>query len=129
MFMEYYRRPSDGAGVRYACYDRGSEDTALALVRSQREAPVVEKTIVPDARGMKIGERVVWDRHGLSYAKIRWNQGTRLFAIEAPVLKDALTFEKSRVWVGKSCLDMRSFDKRRHRTNRWTGARIASFST
>jgi hypothetical protein len=117
-FMEYYRRASDGAGVQYGCYDRDSEDTAITIVRSQREAPVIEKTIVADAGGVKIGERVVWDTHGLNYAEIRWNQGARLFAIEAESLKDALTFEKSRVWVGKPCEDMRSFDQRRHRTSR-----------
>jgi hypothetical protein len=126
-FMEYYRRPSDGAGVQYGCYDRDSNDTALKLVRIQRETPVVERTIVTDAHGVKLGERVVWDRHGLSYAEIRWNQGARLFAIEAPSLNDALTFETSRVWVGKPCEDMRAFDQRRHRTNRWTGAAIARF--
>jgi hypothetical protein len=118
MFMEYYRRASDGAGVEYGCFERDSEGTALGIVRSQREVPLVEKTIVADAGGTKIGERAVWDRHGLTYATIRWNQGARLFKIQAPSLADALTFEKSRVWVGKRCEDMRSFDKRRHRTNR-----------
>ena len=127
--MEYYRRASDGAGVQYGCYDRDSKDTALKLVRIQRETPVVERTMVTDAHGVKLGERVVWDRHGLSYAEIRWNQGARLFAIEAPFLNDALTFETSRVWVGKHCVDMRWLDRRRHRTNRWTGAAVARFAS
>ena len=129
MFMEYYRRSSDGAGVEYGCFDRGSEATALSIVRSQRAVPTVEKTIVVDAGGAKIGERAIWDRHGLTYATIRWNQGARLFEIQSPSLADALTFEQSRVWVGKPCENMRSFDKQRHRTNRWTRAAGARFES
>jgi hypothetical protein len=124
-FKEYYRRPSDGAIVRYGCYDRDSDDTALKIIRSQREARVIEKTVVSDATGVKIGERIVWNATSLDDAAIYWNQGARLFSIQARSLTDALTFEKSRVWVGASCEDMRSFDQRRHRTNRWTRAEPA----
>jgi hypothetical protein len=126
-FKEYYRRPSDGAIVRYGCYDRDSDDTALRLVRGQREVRVIERTLVSDAAG-KIGERIVWDATSLDDAAIVWNQGARLFSIQAHSLTDALTFEKSRVWVCAPCEDMRSFDQRRHRTNRWTGAAVARFA-
>jgi hypothetical protein len=108
MFIEDYRRPSDGAIVRFGCSDRASAAKALSLVRPGRDARPVEKTDVYDAQGTKIGERVVWDSRPPSEAEVTWNEGARLFYIYAPSLQDALTFEKSNVWKGAGCWDFRS---------------------
>jgi len=125
MFMEDYRRPSDGVIVRFHCSDRASEAKALLLVqnerttplagkthvavRNERTTPLVEKTDVVDAGGTRIGERVVWDSRGSVNAGITWNERARLFSINAQSLQDALTFEKSRAWEPAGCWDARSW--------------------
>ena len=106
MFMEDYLRASDRTIVRFGCSDRPSAATALRLVRIGRDARLVEKTNVFDAKGVKIGERVVWDSGNPSYgAGVEWNEGARLFYIRADSLRDAITFEESQVWKGAGCWD------------------------
>lgn len=108
-FKEAYRRRSDGVIIRFHCSDRASGDAALALVRNQRDAGLVDHTDVFDG-GSKVGERFVWDSPGAPYgAEIRWNNGARLFAIHAASLTDAQNFETSRAWVGGGCWDARSW--------------------
>jgi hypothetical protein len=110
MFMEDYLRASDGAIVRFGCSDRPSAAAALRLVRTGREARLVEKTKVLDAKGIKIGERVVWDSGTGSYeTEVEWNEGARLFYISADSLRDAITFEESQVWKGAGCWDFSRF--------------------
>ena len=110
MFMEDYRRQSDGALARFGCSDRASVDAAFAIVRNKREARLVEKTAMLDAKGVKIGERVVWDATSDSNeAVIRWNKGARLFSVHAPSLPEALAFEESKVWLSAGCWDARSW--------------------
>jgi len=109
MFMEDYRRPSDGAIVRFHCSDRASEAKALLLVRNERTTPLMEKTDVVDASGTKIGERVVWNSRDSADAEITWNECARLYAINAQSLEDALTFEKSKAWEPAGCWDARSW--------------------
>jgi hypothetical protein len=110
MFMEYYRRASDGAIVRFGCSYRASNDAVLAIVRSKREAHLVEKTAVINDNGANVGERVVWNSTDPSdEAVIRWNEGSCLFSIHAHSLANALTFEKSKVWAGAGCWDARSW--------------------
>jgi len=106
MFMEDYRRRSDGAIVRFHCSDRASEAKALSLVQTGRYSRLVKQTTVVDSSGTKIGKRLVWGSRG--DAEITWNEGARLFAIDADSLKDALIFEKSKPW-GPGCWDARSW--------------------
>jgi hypothetical protein len=106
MFAEDYRRPSDGAIVRFGCQDRASSAKVLAMVRNG--ASSAQLTDVTDADGTKIGERVVWDSRADTEAEIRWNERARLFYIQAPLLRDAVTFEKSNVWRRAHCWDFRS---------------------
>ena len=108
MFMESYRRDSDGATVRFGCSDRASAAAALALVQGERQARRVEKTKVIDSHGAKVGERIVWDGNRPYVAEVRWNEGSRVFQINAASLEDALIFEKSKVWIGAGCWDARS---------------------
>src|SRR5439155_9144289 len=79
----------------------------LAVVRScaRRRSQLTQVT---DANGTKIGERVRWDAQSPSEAEIVWNEGARLFYIDAPSLQHALTFEKSNVWKRSGCWDFRS---------------------
>jgi len=109
MFKEDYRRPSDGAIVKFHCSDRASEVKALLLVRNERTTPVIEKANVVDASGTKIGERVVWNSHDSAHAEIKWNERARLFTINAQSLQDALTFETSKAWEPARCWDARSW--------------------
>lgn len=110
MFMEDYRRESDGAYVRFGCSVRSSEAVALVWVRNVNPAHLVQKTDVLDIRGSKIGERVVsGSGEPSTRAVIGWNEGSRLFYIEAPSVADAITFENSKVWIGGGCWDFRSF--------------------
>jgi len=110
MFMEDYRRESDGAYVRFGCSVCSSEAAALVLVRSVNSADLVQKTDVLDIRGSKIGEReVTGSGEPASGAVIEWNEGSRLFYIQAPSVADAITFENSKVWVGSGCWDFSSF--------------------
>src|SRR5204863_3591873 len=108
-FMEFYRRPSDGAFARFGCLDRASEATALILVRSAGVTRLIERTNVIDTSGTKIGKRVVWDARPLSWAHVEWNERARVFSIEAPSLQDALTLEQSKAWQPVDCLDARSW--------------------
>ncbi len=110
MFMEHYRRESDGAHVRFGCSVRSSEAAALVLLQNVNPERLVQKTDVLDIKGSKIGERVV-RRSGepSTGAVIEWNEGSRLFHIEAPSVADAITFENSKVWVGEGCWDFHSF--------------------
>jgi|GEM_PF-5642382 len=59
MFMENYRRESDGAYLRFGCYVRSSEAAALVLVRNANPEGVIQKTDVLDINGGKVGERVM----------------------------------------------------------------------
>jgi len=110
MFMEDYRRESDGAYVRFGCSVRSSEVAALVLVRSVNPEGVIQKTDVLDINGAKVGERVM--AGGPTGASIFWNEGQRLFHIEASSVADAITFENSKVWVGEGCWDFTSFDSK-----------------
>jgi hypothetical protein len=69
----------------------------------------MEKTNVVNVQGAKVGERIVCDANDSSEAKVMWNEGSRQFHINAPSLEDALTFEKSKVWMSAGCLDFQSF--------------------
>jgi hypothetical protein len=109
MFMEYYKRPLDGAVARFGCSDRASEAKALMLIRTESSLPLIERTNVTDSSGAKIGERVVWDSQPLSWARVEWNEHARLFSIWAPSLQDALTFEKSKAWQPSGCWDAHSW--------------------
>ena len=110
MFMEHYRRESDGAYVRFGCFVRSSEAAALVLVQNVSPEQVVQKTDVLDNKGSKIGERVVRGSGDPSTgAEIEWNEGSRLFHIVAPSVADAITFENSKVWVGGECWNFNSF--------------------
>ncbi len=107
-FMEDYFRASDGAVVRFGCSVRSSEAKALRIVRVGRGTGLVEKSNVLNTEGVKVGERSVWDSGDPSSgAAVVWNEGARLFYIDARSLKDALTFEESQVWKGAGCWDFR----------------------
>jgi hypothetical protein len=108
MFMEDYRRESDGAYVRFGCSVRTSAADALSLVRNGNSGNPGERRDVLDIRGSKIGERVVSGEPS-TVATVIWNEGSRLFYIEAPSIADAITFENSKVWVGSGCWDFSSF--------------------
>ena len=108
MFMEDYRRESDGALVRFGCSVRASAADALILVRNGSEARLGERRDVLNINGSKIGERVV-SGEPFTVATVKWNEGSRLFYIEAPSIADAITFENSKVWVGSGCWDFSSF--------------------
>jgi hypothetical protein len=106
MFMEDYLRNSDKTIVRFGCSDRPTSKIALSLVSIKPDARTVEKTNVYNAKGIKIGERVVWDYGNPSYgAGVEWNEGARLFYIRADSLRDATTFEESKAWRGAGCWD------------------------
>jgi hypothetical protein len=125
---EEFLRSTDGVTVRYGCTERYSSEIALTLVCGEKlDARLVEKTTVFDHLGSKVGERVVWD--GGYNAWIDWSDGPRVFSIQALNVTEALSFEKSKVWASSSCWDMRAFDERHHRTNRWTRAAIACLSS
>jgi len=110
MLKRTYRRQSDGAMARFGCSDRASVDAAFALVRSKFVGRLVEKTVMLDDNGAKTGERVVWDATSDSnLAVIQWNKGARLFLVQAPSLREALAFEKSKVWLTAGCWDARSW--------------------
>ena len=108
MFMEDYRRESDGAYVRFGCTIRASAADALSLVRNGNSGNPGERRDVLDIRGSKIGERVVSGEPS-TVATVIWNEDSRLFYIEAPSIADAITFENSKVWVGSGCWDFSSF--------------------
>jgi len=109
MFMEFYVRESDGANVRFGCSDRSSEAAALKLVRWHDRATVVETTDVLDEQGHRIGERVVSGSSAPVFgAEIEWNEGARLFHIEADSIEDAKVFEISKVWRDGGCWDFSS---------------------
>jgi len=108
MFMEDYRRESDGAYVRFGCSVRASAADALILVRNGNSGNPGERRDVLDISGSKIGERVVSGEPSTA-ATVIWNEGSRLFYIEAPSIADAITFENSKVWVGGGCWDFSSF--------------------
>jgi hypothetical protein len=107
--MEDYLRLSDGAIVRFGCSDYSSAARALWMVRVQGDAGWFTKSDVHDTTGAKIGERIVWNSRPQKDAQVTWNEGAKLFFIDAPTLQDALTFEKSNVWKSASCSDSRSF--------------------
>ena len=107
MFMEDYRRESDGAYVRFGCYVRASADDALSEVRNGNSGNPGERRDVLDISGSKIGERVVSGEPSTE-ATVTWNEGSRLFYIAAPSVADAITFENSKVWVGGGCWDFSS---------------------
>ena len=107
MFMEDYRRESDGAYLLFGCSDRASAADALILVRSRRSGPG-ERRDVLDVSGSKIGERVILGEP-FTRATITWNESARLFYIDAPSIADAIAFENSKVWVGRGCWDLSPF--------------------
>jgi hypothetical protein len=107
MFMEDYRRESDGAYVRFGCTVRASAADALRLVRNGNSGNPGERRDVLDINGSKIGERVVSGEPS-TVATVIWNEASRLFYIEAPSIADAITFENSKVWVGSGCWDFSS---------------------
>ena len=110
MFMEDYRRESDGAYVRFGCSVRSSEAAALDLLPTESAADLLQKTDVLDVNGSKIGERVVMGSSEPSTgAVIEWNEGSRFFHIDAPSVADAIIFENSKAWVGSGCWDFHSF--------------------
>jgi hypothetical protein len=51
MFMEDYRRESDGAYARFGCSVRSSEADALNLMQNVRAADLLQKTDVLDING------------------------------------------------------------------------------
>jgi hypothetical protein len=108
MFMEDFFRESDKAYVRFGCSIRSSSAAALVLVRNGSTARLGERRDVLDVNGTKVGERVI-EGDASSAATISWNEGSRLFYIEAPSVADAITFENSKVWAGRECWDFHSF--------------------
>jgi hypothetical protein len=110
MFMEDYPRESDGAFVRFGCSVRASESKALVLVRNVNPKSLFQKTDVLDIKGWKIGERVMSGGPSTG-ATVTWNEGRRLFYIDASSVADAITFESSKVWIAAGCFDVSSIDR------------------
>jgi hypothetical protein len=100
---------SDGVNVRYGCFEQEFAFRA-ELPASNRETRIIERTPKLNAKGERVGERVVWIYSNGSYteAGVAWTEGSRRFDILAPSLWYALAFERSKVWANQGCTDFRT---------------------
>ncbi len=109
MYSEDYRRRSDGALLQFGCQDHVTASAALAVFRDR--VWDVHITPVIDLYGAEIGKRFATYTQPEEHGEIVWNEGARLFYIDAPSLQDALTFERSNVWKDSGCWDFRPWDR------------------
>jgi hypothetical protein len=123
MYSEDYRRRSDGALLQFGCQDHVSASAALAVFRGR--AWDVHITPVIDLYRAEIGKRFVSYTQPEEHGEIVWNEGARLFYIDAPSLQDALTFERSNVWKNSDCWDFRSWDRATEQIGRERRERVS----
>ena len=114
-FQPHYHS-SDGVHLRYGCFEYASRsDVARGLRDEVLGRHVIERTPKLNAKGDRIGERVVIATSTTSEtgATIVWTEGSRLFLLRAPLLSYALLFEKSQAWAGdKYCVNVGAWPRR-----------------
>ena len=93
---------SDGAVLRYGCFDYGTSARAAAGLREEVSGrSVLERTEHLNESGKATGPRVVLatPREPETETTIVWTSGSRLFLLRGPSLRYALLFERSRAWA------------------------------
>ncbi|HJX92339.1 MAG TPA: hypothetical protein VJ372_17695 [Pyrinomonadaceae bacterium] len=90
--------------LTFSCVERPSAADALAYVR-KKGLQIIAHTNVLDQQGLKVGERTVRYRHDDVYSQaiITWNDGQRLFTINATSLEQALRYEGSKTVENRLC--------------------------
>lgn len=93
---------SDGAVLRYGCFDYGTSARAAEGLREEVNGrSVLERTTHVDESGNATGPRFVLanPREPEAETTITWTSGSRLFLLRGPTLRYALLFEQSRAWA------------------------------